>query len=472
MSGGSPVVSHDDHDEEQVNLDGDVEPEEMMDDEGEGEGEEEEEADNGEETGFHAEQDGRAPKVSLEKLSEDNNGKNDCHDQSNDKQENGKDINADYLLSLPPHGSEVFIGSLPREASEEDLRGLCEPFGEIHEIRLMKDERKLENKGYAFVIFTTKESALKAIKGLKDMEWKGRTLRCSQSQDRNRLFIGNVPKSWDKEQLEKSIAENSPGLQSVELLKDPQNEERNRGFAFVEYYNHACAEHARKNMSKRNFKLENRTPTIRWADPKNTPEITEVKAIYVNNLPESVTQEQLKELFKCHGEITRVVLPAPKPGQSKREFGFVHFAERESALKAVEQAEKYELEGNVLEISLARPQSEKNTNEGAYLAQRGSLFPSYQAQMGFGYAGNMYGGALGTGFGAVGGYAQPMIYGRGPTPAGMAMVPMILPDGRIGYVLQQPGTQGAQLAPNRSGRTGYGSRQGSGNSGGRRYRPY
>jgi hypothetical protein len=47
MSGGSPVVSHDDHDEEQVNLDGDVEPKEMMDDEGEGEGEEEEEANNG-----------------------------------------------------------------------------------------------------------------------------------------------------------------------------------------------------------------------------------------------------------------------------------------------------------------------------------------------------------------------------------------------------------------------------------------
>jgi RNA recognition motif-containing protein len=43
----------------------------------------------------------------------------------------------------------------------------------------MKDERKLENKGYAFVIFTTKESALKAIKGLKDMEWKVmRTILC------------------------------------------------------------------------------------------------------------------------------------------------------------------------------------------------------------------------------------------------------------------------------------------------------
>ena len=30
---------------------------------------------------------------------------------------------------------------------------------------------------------------------------------------------------------------------------------------------------------------------------------------------------------------------------------------------------------------------------------------------------------------------QPVIYGRGPTPSGMHMVPMVLPDGRIGYVL-------------------------------------
>lgn len=38
------------------------------------------------------------------------------------------------LLALPPHGSEVFIGGLPRDAQEEDLRNLCEPIGEILEV--------------------------------------------------------------------------------------------------------------------------------------------------------------------------------------------------------------------------------------------------------------------------------------------------------------------------------------------------
>lgn len=38
------------------------------------------------------------------------------------------------LLALPPHGSEVFIGALPRDITEEDLRDLCDPVGDIVEV--------------------------------------------------------------------------------------------------------------------------------------------------------------------------------------------------------------------------------------------------------------------------------------------------------------------------------------------------
>ena len=36
--------------------------------------------------------------------------------------------------ALPPHGSEVFIGGLPRDITEDDLCELCEPLGEIYEV--------------------------------------------------------------------------------------------------------------------------------------------------------------------------------------------------------------------------------------------------------------------------------------------------------------------------------------------------
>ena len=37
----------------------------------------------------------------------------------------------DELVALPPYGSEVFIGGLPRDVWEDDLRELCEPMGDI-----------------------------------------------------------------------------------------------------------------------------------------------------------------------------------------------------------------------------------------------------------------------------------------------------------------------------------------------------
>ena len=42
------------------------------------------------------------------------------------------------------------------------------------------------------------------------------------------------------------------------------------------------------------------------------------------------------------------------------------------------------------------------------------------------------------GFGSVG-YTQPIIYGRGPTPEDLPMVPMLLLDGRLTYVLERTG---------------------------------
>lgn len=73
---------------------------------------------------------------------------------------------------------------------------------------------------------------------------------------------------------------------------------------------------------------------------------TQVKALYVKNIPENTSTEQLKELFQRHGEVTKIVTPPGKGG--KRDFGFVHYAERSSALRAVKDSERYEINGKLL----------------------------------------------------------------------------------------------------------------------------
>ncbi|KAL5700575.1 hypothetical protein ACHQM5_026002 [Ranunculus cassubicifolius] len=329
------------------------------------------------------------------------------------------------LLALPPHGAEVYVGGIPQNASEEELKTFCESVGEVIEVRMMKGN----DKSYAFVIFRTKELAAKAIEDLNNTEFKGKKIRCSKSQVKNRLFIGNVPKSWAKEDLEKAVEKVGPGINSVDLVKDPQISSRNRGFAFLDYRNHACAEYARQKMSTPKFKLGDNAPTVSWADSKSsdTTSKSQVKAVYVKNLPKDINQDKLKKLFKHHGEITKVILPAAKSGKEKSRIGFVHFEERSSAMKALKNTEKYEIDGRVLECSLAKPQADKGVDAASTL-QRAPM-SSYTPQ-----PMPMYGGrGLAPGYG---GFPQPMLYG-----GGAAMIPIVLPDGRVAYVMPQHGAQ-------------------------------
>ncbi|KAI0494089.1 hypothetical protein KFK09_024220 [Dendrobium nobile] len=328
-------------------------------------------------------------------------------------------------------------------------------------VRMMKGKDSSENKGYAFVTFRTRELAATAIEKLNNTEFKGKRIKCSASQAKHRLFLGNIPRSWSEDDLKKAVLEIGPGVTSVDLMKDPQNSSRNRGFAFIEFYNHACAEYARKKMSVPKFKLDSNAPTVSWADPKSGDSSSQIKSVYVKNLPKDVSQDQLKKLFEHHGEISKVVLPPAKSGQEKR-FGFVHFAERSSAMKALKNTERYEINGEILECSLAKPPADKKAESGSG-SHKGALLPNYAAgRVGYGIMGGAY-GPLSPGF------TPTMLYGNRHA-AGTAMVPIMLPDGRIAYVVQQPGVP--ITPPSRGGSKSGSSRKGNDNSRGRRYNPY
>ena len=81
-----------------------------------------------------------------------------------------------------------------------------------------------------------------------------------------------------------------------------------------------------------------------WISGLTHIRVLQVKALYVKNIPENTSIEQLKELFQQHGEVTKVIMPPAKSG-GKRDFGFVHYAERSSALKAIKETEKYDING-------------------------------------------------------------------------------------------------------------------------------
>lgn len=50
----------------------------------------------------------------------------------------------------PPHGTEVFVGGVPRTATEEQLKVWASEVGEVHAVVLLKDPNNSEqNRGCA-----------------------------------------------------------------------------------------------------------------------------------------------------------------------------------------------------------------------------------------------------------------------------------------------------------------------------------
>ncbi|CAI0398309.1 unnamed protein product [Linum tenue] len=480
---GEPIDS-----DERIDLNEDNDPEEAMDEEVEYEEvEEEEEVEEYVEEEIEVEEEGEESDNDNNDITNHGGGTRSEYDDEKKKH--------DELLALPPHGSEVYIGGIPHDTTQEELRGFCESVGDVHEVRMMKGKNLTDSKIFAFVTFTSVDLASKAIKELNNSEFKGSKLKCSTSQAKHRLFLGNIPRSWGEEELRKAVTEVGPGVNAIQLVKDPRNISNNRGFGFLEYHNNACAEYSRQKMSDPKFKLGDNTPTVSWADSRSTnsaaaTQVTKVKALYVKNLPKDVTQDQLKNLFDCHGQITKVVLPPAKLGQENNRIGFVHFADRSSAMKALNSTEKYELNGQTLECSLAKPQADQKA-VGLSNIQNPGILPSFPPYAGYGLGGAAAYSPLATGYGASP-FAQPLYYGGAPSPPGMAMMPMLLPDGQIGYILQQPGLQHHHMTPshlamnsrsssssggrgNRSGGGGNPSRDKHSNDGSsysRRFRPY
>jgi heterogeneous nuclear ribonucleoprotein R len=80
-----------------------------------------------------------------------------------------------------------------------------------------------------------------------------------------------------------------------------------------------------------------------------------VKVLYVRNLTISVSEEKLREVFEAYGKIDRV--------KKIKDYAFVHFEDRNHASEAMKALNHKELNGSPLEISLAKPPSDKKKKE-------------------------------------------------------------------------------------------------------------
>ena len=92
------------------------------------------------------------------------------------------DSGSDDIASSASSGnSSIYVGNLPFNAGESDVKNLFAPYGEVIEVRLVKDRRSHRPKGYGFVEMDA-ASASSAIEHLNGTEYAGRTLRVNEGK--------------------------------------------------------------------------------------------------------------------------------------------------------------------------------------------------------------------------------------------------------------------------------------------------
>ncbi|XP_067285229.1 APOBEC1 complementation factor isoform X1 [Pseudorasbora parva] len=252
----------------------------------------------------------------------------------------------------PERGSEIFVGKLPRDLFEDELVPLCEKFGKIYEVRMMMDFNG-NNRGYAFVTFSTKQEAKNAMKQLNNYEIRnGRLLGVCASVDNCRLFVGGIPKTKKREEILAEMKKVTDGVMEVIVYPSAADKNKNRGFAFVEYESHRAAAMARRKLLPGRIQLWGHPIAVDWAEPEvevDEDTMATVKILYVRNLMLPTTEETIEKEFNSikPGAVERV--------KKIRDYAFVHFSQREDAINAMDALNGKVIDGSPIEVTLAKP---------------------------------------------------------------------------------------------------------------------
>eukprot|EP00271_Cylindrocystis_brebissonii_P016271 TRINITY_DN3963_c0_g2_i1.p1 TRINITY_DN3963_c0_g2~~TRINITY_DN3963_c0_g2_i1.p1 ORF type:complete len:804 (-),score=198.35 TRINITY_DN3963_c0_g2_i1:292-2703(-) len=281
--------------------------------------------------------------------------------------EDGEDEEVPKSLRKRAKRLEVFLGGLSKDTSEADIKVVLEAVGPVTQVRLFRDAAG-QSKGYAFARYATLEGVRKASKELEFATIKGRKVGILPNEGDDTLFIGNINKAWNKENvvttLEKYAVE---GIEEVSLVRDANTQGQNRGFAFVEFISNKEALTAWKQLQEPNVLFGTEKPAkVSWATPSmpaggepDEETMALVKCLYVDGMPPHWEEERVKEHFGTSGVIEKVVLSKNMPSARRKDFGFITYTERADALKVIEAHNNTDItdgeEKFHVTVSLAKP---------------------------------------------------------------------------------------------------------------------
>ncbi|KAF5740663.1 polyadenylate-binding protein 2-like [Tripterygium wilfordii] len=238
--------------------------------------------------------------------------------------------------------TSLYVGDLDQSVTDSQVYDLFSQVGQVMSVRVCRDLSTRRSLGYGYVNYSNTQDAARALDVLNFTPLNSRPIRVMYSHrdpsirksGAGNIFIKNIDKAIDHKALHDTFSSFGTIL-SCKMATDASGQ--SKGYGFVQFENEVSAQTA---IDKLNGMLINDKQVyvgqfLRKHERDSTLSNIKFNNVYVKNLSESTTDEDLKTIFGEYGPITSAVVMRDGDGKSKC-FGFVNFEHADDAAKAVE----------------------------------------------------------------------------------------------------------------------------------------
>jgi len=236
----------------------------------------------------------------------------------------------------------LYVGDLEFSVTDSQLYDLFNQIGQVVSVRVCRDLSTRRSLGYAYVNYVNPQDAARAIEVLNFTPVNGKAIRIMYSHrdpsvrksGSGNIFIKNLDKAIDQKALHDTFS-SFGNILSCKIATDSTGQ--SKGYGFVQYDSEESAQQAIEKLNGMllNDKQVYVGPFLRKQEREMAVDKTKFTNVFVKNLSESTTDDDLTKAFSEYGTITSAVVMRDADGKSKC-FGFVNFENADDAAKAVE----------------------------------------------------------------------------------------------------------------------------------------